>query len=223
MAKDFNGTTSRIEGTIAAYPAGDYTLGAWVLPDTTGEANNGGVLFLHAATSTRMTWRCATSQDFLVAQTHVTTTALSQTSGTPLVLGEWQVLFATYRASDLTLRLFRGDLDSAPAELSYTSQTAGVGAVTTGTGLVVGNNAIQTITWDGRIEDPFIVPWEMTLAEMERFRQGDRAVLYERGAPTFHGLLETTAVDLSPSRIALTETSVSTVEGSPVARSWGHE
>jgi len=228
VAKDFNGTTSRITGTLASAlnADADFTVGGWFFPDTTGEGTNGSLLALHTAAAGPIVFvgRFATGTDFKAIVVHSTTNADTTTSGNPVATGQWNAVFITYRASDNTCRIYVGDLDTPVAETAYTAQTAGVGTPTAGgVDVVVGNQAALTWTHDGRIEDPFIVPWEMTVAEMERFRHGDRSVLYERGTPTFHALLESTAVDLAPARTALTESSVTTAEGPPVARSWGHE
>lgn len=222
MGRDFNGTTSTLTGTLAASPSGDYTLGAWANPDNAGESSNGALLFVHSAGTARTSFRCATGLNLIAFQVHATTNASTTTSGTPLTTGEWQALFATYRASDKTVRIYRGDQDSPVAELSYGTQTAGVGTVTTATSFVVGNNSIASTTWDGRIEQSFIVPWEMTVDEMERYRLGDMSVLYDHGKPSLHATLAAGLVDLSGNSLALTATALTPGESPPVALSWAH-
>jgi len=228
VAKDFNGTTSRITGTLAsAFTSdADWTVGAWFFPTNNGEGNNGTLMTIWTAANAAIlgAWRFATGTNFKGIVVHSTTNADTTTSGNPVATGQWNALFCTYRASDKTVRIYVGDLDTAVAEASYSAQTAGVGTPTANpVNIILGNNETQAWTHNGRMESPFIVPWEMTVPEMERFRLGDMGVLYERGTPTFHALLESTAVDLAPARTALTESSVTTAEGPPVARSWGHE
>lgn len=229
MAKDFNGTTSRITGTLASAldADADFTVGGWFNPDTTGEGTNGALLSLYTAADAAivLALRFATGTNFKAILVHATTSADSVTTGNPVATGQWNAVFATYRASDNTMRIYVGDLDTPVAEVSYGTQTVGVGTPTAGgVNVIVGNNSGQTWTHDGRIESPFIVPWEMRLDEMERFRHGDMSVLYERATPpTFHASLQSTAVDLAPARTALTESSVTAAENPPVALSWGHQ
>jgi len=229
VARSFDGTTSRITGTLAeAVPTdADYTIGGWFFPTTTGEGANGTLLSLYLAGNAGIVGavRFATGTDFKGVFVHSVTNADTTTSGAPVATGQWNAVFCTYRASDQTLRIYHGDLDTPVAETAYTAQISGVGTPTTGgVNVIVGNQSTQIWTHNGRIESPFIVPWEMTVPEMERFRHGDMSVLYERGNPAFHGWFEPGpgVVDLAK-RTPLTQSSVTVIEPPPVALSWGHE
>lgn len=229
MARSFNGTNSRITGTLAsAFTSdADWTVGAWFFPTNNGEGNNGALMTIWTAANAAIlgAWRFATGTNFRGIVVHSTTFAETTTSGNPVATGQWNALFCTYRASDKTVRIYVGDLDTAVAEASYSAQTAGVGTPTANpVNIILGNNETQAWTHNGRMESPFIVPWEMTVPEMERFRHGDMSVLYERGSPAFHGWFEPGpgVVDLAK-RTPLTQSSVTVIEPPPVALSWGHE
>lgn len=224
MARDFDGANSRIVSTVTALATGDWTIGAWVLPDTTGEGAVGAIAHGEQAGTLHQRFRINTNNRLTANQNHATQQAASQ-SFDALTLGLWWAVFATYRASDQKIRLFYGGLDAAVIETSaYLAQTAGTGARTAGGNqFVVGNNNAQTVTWDGAIERAFMDAREWTVDEMELFRQGAIPL----GSSTLRAFLpldsptSTQCEDLSGNGANGTATSLAVREGAPVPMQLG--
>lgn len=228
MARDFDGTTSVISGTVTAIDTGDWTIIGWVNLDGAGESSSGRFLtvsngssevhaFLNADASRHM--RCNALYTGGVGPATTTTNEALST-------GTWYCVAGTFSASDKKCRIYYGTQSAAMAECTYSSQVAAGTTRTTGaTTAYVGNNNAATRTHDGRISHIGYLPWGMTVAEMEQFRLGDLTALYVHGTPRLVALLDSpdnTAVpDLSGNGVALTATSTAVAEGPPVGMRWG--
>lgn len=222
MARDFNGTTSKITGTITAADSGDWSIGAWFNIDGTGEGSS-GVLFAaqDAGTFRNQAVQLNSSSRLNGTQRYTTTSATAQ--GLVISTGTWYCAVITFRASDSTVRIYSGTLAAAMVESSYATQQVGVGTrSTSGTTATLGNDVGAFITWDGRIEHGFFTARELSLDEMERFRQGDFTAILGTELRFYTPLTSpdaTIAEDLSGNGIAFTSTSAAVAEGPPIP--WG--
>lgn len=223
MARDFNGTTSEIQATITPPPDGDWTMGAWVFGDTTGEGTNGQILFLNNAGTTKVTFRAA-ANTWILAQVYSSTNAQVVTSST-WSLATWYCMIGTHTASDNSLDIWQGTTTAAMQQATYSTDTLGVGTYdATGTNLRIGSNATSATTWDGRQERHFCVPWKMTSDEMERYRHGSLGVLFDHGQPQFlYPLDSPTAAaceDMSGRGANGTASNLTAAEGPPAPMLW---
>lgn len=177
MAGLFDGANSIVTATLPqGLQSSDWTMGAWINPNSAGEGNIGIVLQIGGST-VRQRFRFASSARPLVAlQSRGTTGAQSQsTVGAAPAVGVWTLALATYRFSDDTCRLFTGTEKLPVTEMAYGSQTAGVGTYASQiTDLAVGNVAALSQTFDGSIAHVVIAAREWSLAEMDHFRRTGR-------------------------------------------------
>jgi hypothetical protein len=100
-----------------------------------------------------------TSGNFIEAQQNAATTnALSIASTTQITTGKWWFLVALF-GDDLSakVKLYMGDLATAVAEVTYGTQTAGVGAPTTGDHFHVGNNHAGNTGITAKVSRPFLI------------------------------------------------------------------
>lgn len=174
MALDFDGVDDQTVATITALTDADYTLIAWVNADTAGESNNGFIMCGQTATTPRNTLYMATaSLQWGGEQRYGTTDATAYTTtSNVLTAGVWACVALVHRASDNTLYLYQGDLDTPMADVSA-NQVAGVGTFTgSGTNLRLGCRDTTVRTFNGRIGPCCMDQTEWPLAKMEAFRLG---------------------------------------------------
>lgn len=184
MARTFDGIDDTVTSTITGPSDGDWTQGCWFYAVGGGEGSIGSPMFGHVGGAARTVWRFTGAGLTLVTSQVYSTTNAQVTGSRAYPLNAWQCVFSVHRGSDNSLHQFWGTLANPVTEDTYSATQSGVGTYTSGaTTLVVGNNAANSSTWNGRIERPFWVPWEMTIGEMERFRQGSVSVLYDHGKP----------------------------------------
>lgn len=224
MALDFNGTTSKLAGTITAVDTGSWTMGCWVLFDSAGESSSGNLINIQSGGVLRQDLFLDGALTTLRTRQRYGTTTANSVANQTFSTGTWYCLFSTFRSSDSKIRIYFGTTSSDVAEVAYTTQIAGVGTRSTGgTDCVIGNNTGQTVTHDGRLERVFFTNVELGLADMENYRQGDRFVAYDSTAAQRFILPLTSpnavAEDLSGRDVAFTPTAVTAIEGPPVP--WG--
>ena len=155
-----------------------------------------------------------------------TTTWSDSLSTETLTVGVWYCVVATYTSSDKKMRMYYGSLSAPMVEMSYTTQTAGVGTIVeTSVRVMVGSttNGETNRDFDGRIEHAFCDNRIWTLDEMEAFRQGQRPI--NTGSMIFYWPLDSPtaaqAEDLSGNGYHGTVTGALAAEGPPVAMRWG--
>lgn len=224
MARSFNGTTDKIQGTVTAADSGDWTIAAWIKPATAGEGSVGRVLQIETSGGTRIQtcyFDGGISGLLFEQMRGGAQTAASETNVN--WLNVWAVAVGCYRASDSLIRIYRGTLSSAMAEATYGVQRAGDGARTTGgTVAVIGNNAAASGTWNGLIGPVCFDVREWTLDEAEAFRQGRFPV--SDGAMRLFCPLDSPTVsqaeDLSGNGVAFTATGTTLAEDPPVPLGW---
>lgn len=223
MARDFNGSTSRITGTVTAINTGDWTIGAWMNADGLGEGSNGQILAAESGGSNRQNVRVLNTNAVVVNQNYSTTAAQSVSNNSVWTTGVDTCVIATFNTSDVKSRIYIGTRTTAMAEVSYASgPTAGVGTRGTGgTQLGIGDHNAADRSFDGRLSRVFLVPRLLTADEMERFRLGDWLVPLEGGTPRVYALLDSAnaAFDIAQ-QVTLTETSTANAEDPPIP--WGH-
>lgn len=210
MARDFSSGSGSVLSNKVSIVAGSLSLGAWVKQSALGgpanfamvvQVNQNGVgdvvkMNLYddpTAGNQRM--------EFNVG--HATTDA-SRLSNRPLVTtGIWQCWVGTTDGSTTigNQHIYYGTQALAMTNQDGTGNTpAGAQRSAVNIDGKVGNYWGLDNNFPGVIAQPFIVPWQMTLDECERYRQGDWTVLYEHGRPVmFLPLTGAALYDLSGS------------------------
>lgn len=201
-AWDFDGSLSKIQGTIAVVSTGDWTMGAWVYADTSGEGTNGAIITNSLSDSAQVAFMLQGGK-LRNVQGFSTTNADSR-HDTAFPTGAWKCVVSTYRDSDKKVRLFIGDLSTAVAEIStYELQSAGVGTRSTGaTAFVVGNGTLQSLTWDGRISRAFFTARELTVTEMNAFRTGTQPDSSDADLRVYYSFRDNIIGDNSTNKVA---------------------
>lgn len=169
LSRGFDGVDDSIDVSISAIGAGasGWTFGGWVYANGPGEGNIGRVV-----STGQQNFRLGASREMRASQVQSTTTAVLTTNET-LDTATWYCVFCTWTAADNLLRVYRGTATSAMAELTYATQTAGVGSPSlTSTTFNIGNNAAGAATWDGRIGPVLICASVLTTTQMNAWRLG---------------------------------------------------
>jgi hypothetical protein len=227
LALDFDGVDDITAATISSINAVAWTMGAWINPDDIGETAGRIFSIWNGSAETHQFPLYSGGGGFnLVVNRLKSTTALFGVStANAWAASEWRCVFATWDGSGDGLAdfdLLVGSLTAAVASVGTTGTTSagGTGTVTAaGTTLHIGNNSATTRSFNGRIARPFIVPWKMTVPEMEAYRLGSVGVLYAHGAPVvFHPYA--TAIDVSGNAANGTVTGAVAAEGPPVPFRW---
>lgn len=229
MARFFDGVDDKIAATITAVDTGDWTMGGWLYATGAGEAGFGIAMNVQGAGPTTVQYMGTFNSATLYAAQGFTTTdasALQTVNG--FAFNKWHCAFATYTDATRGIKLYRGDIAAAMAEVTYNAlPVAGVGTRrTAGTTLGVGNNIATTQTWAGNIGHVMFARRLLTLDEMERFRQGARPVLSSAVMVIDWPLDSPTAAqaeDLSGNGVNGTVTGSTAVEGPPVPDAWGEQ
>ena len=226
MSRLFDGVDDQTLGTISTVSDSDWTMASWVYPATAGESNQGWIMAALQSGGVRQMFRMAAAGRTIYASQEYATTTAASTSVETLSASAWSLVVATHRASDNTMRLHIGTLSAAVAECTYSTQTAGVGAFTTGGGQIrLGCRNATDRTFDGRIGPSCFDIREWTVPEMERFRSG----LFPIPTSTMrclYPLMSPDAAqgeDLSGNATALTVTGCTAAENPPVAFRWGDD
>lgn len=189
MSVRFTGgsATTRLSLVGLGSPALPFTVGCWAKFTTfaTGRLITGsGTTF---STLCGLQTGAATAQRFGLKQINATTNMVCEVAaGTT---GIWQCVVAVC-SDNITAAnnvIFTGLLATAMSAQTHVADTNGVGAATApNSGSNVGKSGTATTAIDADVCDAFIVPWSMTVDEAERFRQGDRAVLFAHGLPSYY-------------------------------------
>ena len=220
MARGFTGGDSdKLTATISAAASGAWSLGAWMFP--TADTGGGGVevgdsaamrgfrLYLDFSLRMEAYQRRSGGNGFIIRTSghfHFTTSV-------------WAFTVATCSGVDeeSAVRIYQGTISTGVAEMTDggTAGGSGSGLDSGGTALTVGNRLATptTSSFTGRIFAPFMVPWEMTTADMDQVRTGDVCGLTDGGTPAFFFGLEGSALTsysaVGPS-YTLTDTGTST-------------
>ncbi len=169
-AASFNGTTSKI--TVAANSSinvtsmGAFRLSAWIYVDSDGESDEGRIFdkFSGASTGYRLFVHGQSAGtvklDFEVG--HATTNTRVITS-TTLTISTWHKVDAVYNSDK------SGDIYIDGILATYSTDTTGVDAISDDSAveLVLGNNAAQTRTFDGELDDLRIYDGSFTIDDIE--------------------------------------------------------
>lgn len=169
-AASFNGSSSYISfGTatdLSASNMGAFRLSAWIYVDSDGEGDQGRIFdkFSSSNVGYRLyVWGqsgTTVKLDFEVG--HATTNTRVITS-TTLTTGAWHKVDAIYNSDK------SGDIYIDGAIATYSTDTSGVGAISTDTGntLYLGNDSTFAYTFDGEIDDARIYDGSFTSEDVE--------------------------------------------------------
>lgn len=170
------GTSQTLSATVTAFTSSSFSFGGWFKPNSAGGSNIGSMMVWEDGGAVQKIflrhtngsggWQCVVA--------HATSPAQSDPNQT-LANGVWHCIIVTYNSSDKTIRMFYGTPGQAMTlQTSYATQTAGVGAMTTGmTKLQLGDRQLTGFDYDGLIGPTFAVQRLVTLDDAERFRNGD--------------------------------------------------
>ena len=166
-AYDFDGALSKDSFPITPTMANAVEFGVAILnfPDTLGETTT-GILYCYGDLGGAFMLRYSGAAGTLVGRVDYATDAITLTS-TALPLGAWSWIFANYSESgDRKLHLYRG-VAGVVTEFAYTTNTASVGAFSPpAVPFVVGAQANQSQTWDGKIDEVIWKNRPLTATEM---------------------------------------------------------
>lgn len=189
MAFDFTGgsNTTRLNATLGSTvppSSGAFSVGCWCHMDTwvTGRTFIGTGTTVAALTGLQS--GASTAQRFSLKVNCATTDMVVEVAAP--ATGAWICVVAVYNDSLTATNslIYTGSLSSPMASQAHVVDTNGSGAVTGSTAGTIGKNAAASTAIDGRISQPFWVPWAMTAAEVEGFRLGNWTRLYRGGRPT---------------------------------------
>jgi hypothetical protein len=227
LALDYDGVDDVTAVTVPNINGAAWTMGAWIRPDSIGESSGRIMSIWNGSAETHQFTLYSGGGGFnLSGSVLKSSTSIFAVSTTNVwAASEWRCMFFMWNASGLALGdcdLLVGSLTAAVASVGTTGTTSagGVGTIIAGgTTLHVGNRSATDRSFDGRIARPFIVPWLMSVPEMEAYRLGSVGVLYAHGAPVvFHPYA--TAVDMSGNARNGTITGAVAAEGPPVPMRW---
>jgi hypothetical protein len=228
MARDFNGTTDGLSGTVTAMDSGGWSIGCWYNADTTGEGELGTLIDVSdGARADGLTLRCAGFGLNLLGLSMAVgassaTDMFTQTATGKFVTGSWQCVVGASDGSNTAANshIYTGDTAAVMGETTPNSTQNGTGSRLTGvTNALVGKETAGASTFDGRVAFAFAVPFQMTADEAERFRQGDLSVLYRDGTqPRFILPLDSpnNAIDLA-NQLTFTVTGATYAEQPPIS------
>lgn len=220
MARGFDGANSKIAGPTITNLLSDRTVAAWIKPTTVGEGGFGRIVRVEIGTGTAFEFSMATSLALRMSSNWDTVNSDAQTTNT-LTASSWACVASAYRNSDKKWRIFLGNPTTAMAEGSYGSQNAGsVSEITGGTNVMIGNRSDQTGTFDGTISRAAIWNRELSLYELELFRNG---IIPLNGLVTFLPLTSPTNTQVEDiiTMTSGTATSTSVTEDPPLKLMYG--
>lgn len=174
MGYNFDGTDDIAQNTsFAALDSGDWTIAGWFRAETLGEVN-GRIVEIAQTGMVRQLVDLLAESGGLVSvrgvQAYGTTNAGS-TSTVAVPLNTWAHLVVVFTEADATIRMWLGTERVPHAEVSYDSQTAGVGSRTTGANRVnIGNSNATARTFDGDIAHVAVSAYAWTAVERETHR-----------------------------------------------------
>ena len=176
MAYTFDGVNDVITATITAVDTGDWTIGAWMNPESRGQADAGRVISISSASNTLQEMQIDEDGTAIieVMQDYNTTNANAE-GDDAFNLNEWTIVFATFTESTKRCAIYTGTLTTPVTALPLSVDVAGVGTRQTG-GVTarIGNDRAEDNTFDGRLAGAFFAKRLLTLADMERIRLGER-------------------------------------------------
>ena len=174
MAYNFDGVDDVITATITAVDTGDWTICAWVYPETRGELNQGSIFRVSTGAAVTRQALALTSSGMSTTQAYPSPTCIAIASSVP-TLNSWSFVCGTFNSSTVHCALYLGTLTTAVEALSLSTDTAGGGSRSTaGTSVTIGNNPDTTTTFDGSIEHAFFFKRLLSTTEMEAIRLGRR-------------------------------------------------
>jgi hypothetical protein len=220
LALDFDGADDVVTATVVDPATTAFTFGAWINPDTIGETT--GRIFDVGAQYVWYLYNVDGAVSFIRGA--ATTNLQCVSASAAWVATEWRCVFLRWDGggnarTDYTM--YAGSLSAAVASVgvSETGSSDGSGATTSATAMYWGNRAAGDRAFDGRVARPFIVPWQMSLAEMDAYRLGSVGVLFAHGRPRVF-LPYASAKDLSGTGAHGTVTGAVAAEGPPIPMRW---
>lgn len=187
MAFDFTGgtATTRLNRTVAAAPAGAFSVGCWCFMDTWVAGRTFAMLGTSSTLFTGLGSGAATAQRFRLEVDYGTTNLVVEVAAA--ATGAWICVVAVFTNSTTATAhsIYTGSISSAMAAQAHVVDTNGAGTFPTSTAANIGRNPSASSAIDGRINQCFMVPWAMTADEVERYRQRDWSALFRGGNPTF--------------------------------------
>lgn len=194
MARDFSGGASHVLTNKVSIAAGAVSVGAWVKqsalggPSSFAQAVNINVSGVGDAVTLYLYDDPTAGNQRMVLGIGFSGGGGNRFSNRPLVTtGLWQCWVGT---CDGSTTMANWHMFYGTQALAMTNQDGSTGGTPSGSQIVgvgvdgkVGNKWSTDNNFPGVVAQPFIVPWQMTLDEAERYRQGDWNVLYEHGLP----------------------------------------
>jgi hypothetical protein len=192
MSYSFAGETNNcisMEG-VAPIDTGPWTAGAWIYLT----ANPTGIIrlpFVSLTTSTGagqvlgVVGNSGSLASWEVAQSGSASNSATTSTGVA-VLNLWSFMAGTFDGtmSTTSCDIYRGDQDELMHSVTVSrGGSAGTRTTSASLGKVGGGGAVNSPA--SSVAQAFIVPWKMTLDELEQFRQGSWSVLYAHGKPRF--------------------------------------
>jgi hypothetical protein len=172
MARDFSGATDRVDfGSGASLDdVNIFTYAAWVYPTSAAVTR---VLFTKGGGSGKRfrLFGGTSAGSMMLAVSQATTIATAQSAGSTVTANAWQFLAATFDGSFVP-RLYRATLGSTVAEVSYATQTTGVGGITSDAAqsMLVGGDASNP--FPGRMAEAFILPAVLNAGQLTTLAYG---------------------------------------------------
>ncbi len=153
----FNGTTSKIDTGTDMIGTKAVTVMGWIKPYSLGESNMGFIL-----DNDKFRLRFTSNNRIIFYSEGNGTYAI--TLNYAVSLNQWQFVSVT-RKSDGIVNFYIGDLDTSPALSGSADQPSGTPVAGT-SNVIIGNNNIQTRTFDGLISKLKVVEGILSLAEI---------------------------------------------------------
>ena len=175
MAYDYDGIDDRLHLTQASSAAGDWSFGCWFNADNAGESSVGALYHAQHSNASiiSMVRFDSAAAGRIVAHHYHSVTQANTTTAAFATMGTWYAIVVTYTAADKKMRIYKGTLTEAMAEVTYVAQPTPVGSVLTSATVVnIGNRTDTATTFNGRITRAFLSDRLVTLTEMESYRAG---------------------------------------------------